>query len=144
MPVEFRRCLPGHLTYLHAQETQRLELAVMVTPEYAEVATSHVALSAWVGYTCIGAAGLVPVYPHRALAWALLSNQAGGHMGAIVRKMRRVIADSPFPRIEMTVSVDFENGHRLAKAVGLTLETPTPLRKHGATGNDELIYARVR
>lgn len=144
MAVEFRRCLPGHLIYIHAQDVQKFELSIMVTPEYAEVATSHIALSAWDGNTCVGAAGLVPLYPHRALAWALLSASAGPHIGAIARKMRRVIADSPFPRIEMTVSVDFENGHRLAKAVGLELETPIPLRKHGAAGNDEMIYARVR
>lgn len=144
MSVEFRRCLPEHLQYIQVQDTQRFDQSAMLSTEYAEIATSHIALSAWVGNTCVGAAGIVPMFPHRLIAWALLGKTAGPHFPTIVRKIRHVLRDDPSPRIEMTVDVEFKAGHRLARLVGMKLETPEPLRKFGARGEDQMMYARIR
>lgn len=145
MAVEFRPFHPEHLQYIHPQEIQRFQQLGMLQPEYMRVLASGLALSAWVDHRCIAAAGIVTTRPYRlALAWALISIHAGPHMLSITRKCRAVIADDPIPRVEMSVRADFEEGHRWARAVGMTLETPTPLRKRGANGEDEMIYARVR
>jgi hypothetical protein len=144
MNLEFRVCKPGHLAYIAVQEAQRVDQAVMLKTDYAEIACSHIALSAWVGNECVGAAGIVPLYPHRAVAWALLSKNIGLALVPATRKIRRVLDADMTPRIEMTVAVDFKAGHTWARLVGMKLETPEPLRKHGARGEDEMLYARVR
>lgn len=142
--VTFRKCSPDHIAYIQVQDAQRAEQAVMVNSDYAEIATSHIAFSAWADNRCLGAAGIVPMFPHRAVAWALISRNVGLYMLPITRKARRVIELDPTPRIEMTVDVSFRAGHKWAELVGMKLETPEPLRKFGATGADEMMYARVR
>jgi alkyl sulfatase BDS1-like metallo-beta-lactamase superfamily hydrolase len=89
-------------------------------------------------------AGLIPVHTHRALAWMLLSGQAGEHMLTIGRKVKRVLAVAPYRRVEITVAADFIDGQRFALLVGATLETPKPMRAYGPDGNDEYMYAIVR
>lgn len=142
--VEFRVCQPGHLEYIDVQDEQRVDKAVMLKTDYAEIACSYIALSAWVGNECVGAAGLVKIYPHRAVAWALLSRNIGMALVPATRKIKRVLELEPIARIEMTVAVGFKAGHTWARMVGMKLETPEPLRKHGAQGEDEMLYARVR
>jgi hypothetical protein len=142
--LTFERCLPQHLSYIRVQEAQRIEQGHMVNTDYAEIATSHIALSAWVGNTCVGAAGIVLIYPHRAVAWALIGEDIGAALVPVTRKVRNFISIDLTPRIEMTVAADFKAGHVWAKLIGMKLETPEPLRKHGARGEDEMIYARVR
>jgi len=142
--IVFRKCLPDHLAYIKVQDAQLNEQTVMLNTEYASVATSHVALSAWRGNECLGAAGFVPIFATRAIAWALLSRNIGYDMPTITKKIRKVIALDPTPRIEMTVDARFEAGHRWARLIGMSLETPEPLRCHGANGEDEMMYARVR
>lgn len=142
--VEFRVCHPEHLSYIQVQDEQRTDQAAMLRTDYAEIACSHIALSAWVGNTCVGAAGIVPIYSHRAVAWALLSKNIGPALVPVTRKIRRVLDMDMTPRVEMTVAVDFKAGHIWARLIGMKLETPTPLRKHGVRGEDEMLYARVR
>lgn len=145
MRVEYRQCRPQHFECLDVQEGQKEELAVMLAnTSYAEIACSHVAISAWLGNRCLGAAGFVPLFPHRAVAWSLVSQNIGTAMVDVTRKIRNILAADPTPRIEMTVDVDFEAGHKWAKLIGMTLETPIPLRKFGARGEDELMYVRIK
>ena len=141
--IRYEPCKGEHLRYIEAQAFQAQEQLVLLTPDYVEIITSNVALSAWVNNRCIGAGGIIPVFPHRAVAWALLSKSAGTYMLPITRKIRRFLDLDPTPRIEMTVAVDFEEGHRWAKAIGLSPETGV-LRKHGAGGGDEIMYARIK
>lgn len=117
---------------------------MLLSPTYAEIVDTNFGLSAWVGGECIAASGCVPVFPHRAVGWAVVSDKASPHMLALVRKFRRVLSNLDYQRIEASVRSDFNHGHRFAKLIGLQLETPEPLRKYGANGEDEMIYAMVR
>lgn len=137
-------CQEGHLRAIQVQEFQRIDQVGLLTPEYVDIALAHFSLSAWNNSVCLGAAGLIPLYPGRFIAWALLSRHAGPFMLPLTRKIRRVIALHDAPRIECTVAADFAAGHKWAKAIGLELETPKPLRKHGPNGEDEMLYARVK
>jgi hypothetical protein len=142
--LEYRPFRPEHLNYIQPQAVQRFQQLGMIEPAYAEFLAAGVSLSAWDGHRCVAAAGIAIIRPYRlALAWALLSRHAGPHMLSITRRCRQVIAQDRTPRIEMSVNADFEQGRRWALAVGMRLETPVPLRKHGANGEDEVIYARV-
>lgn len=143
--LEFKPFTVGHLKYLTPQECQRLAHAIILNTNYAEILETNFGLSAWDGPgNCVGAAGCVPVYAHRAIGWALLSDAAGPYMLRIVRKFRSVIRNLPHQRIEMHVAATNEAGHRFAKAIGMTLETPKPMRMSGANGEDEYLYSVVK
>lgn len=141
--IEFRPFKAEHLRYLTPQSEQRLSHAILVSSEYAREMETNFALSAWDGAKCVAAAGCVPIFGHRAVAWALLSNDAADHMLAITRKVRSAITMLPYRRIEISVDVDFAHGHRFAKLIGMTRETE-PLKAYGARGNDEIMYAVVK
>lgn len=142
--LEFRPFHINHLVYLTPQEEQKAARAAMLTTEYAELIGNSFALSAWDGTTCVGAAGCVPIFKHRAVAWALLSSEAAPHMLAISKKVRRVMAALEYKRIEISVHSTFEAGNRFARLIGMRLETPEPLKAHGANGEDEYMYAMVK
>lgn len=143
MEVEFRPCKPGHFEFIEVQEQQRQELAFVVSTDHKETLCSHVAISAWLGNKCLGAAGFVPMFSHRAIAWALIAHDIGPALVPVSRKIRHIIALDPTPRIEMTVDVDFEAGHKWAKLLGMKQETEA-LKYFGALGNSEIMYARIR
>lgn len=142
--LEFMPFKAEHLRYLTPQAEQRRSHAVILASNFGAEMEANFSLSAWEGHKCIAAAGCVPIFNHRAVAWAMLSTDAAPHMLAIVRRVRKAIDMLPYRRIEISVQVDFEAGHRFAKLIGMELETPTPMRAHGANGNDEMQYAVVK
>lgn len=141
---EFKPFNAEHLRYLSPQRLQRYDHAVLLNSEYASIVNSNFGLSAWDGLRCVAAAGCVPIFGSRAVAWAILSNDAAPYMLRIVRKVRTVMAGLPYRRIEISVRSDFEDGKRFAELIGMTLETPEPMRAHGANGEDEYMYAVVK
>jgi len=142
--VTFTPFRAGHLGYLVPQAGQRRDHAVLLGSGAAELLESPLALTAWHRSACLGMAGLLPVHPHRAVAWMLLSELAGPHMLTISRKVKRVAALSPWRRIEVTVDATFVEGQRFARLLGAKLETPEPMRAYGTDGEDQYMYALVR
>lgn len=142
--MEFRPFKAGHLAYFKPQPHQAQSHAYVVSTGISTVYETGIALSAWDGVKCVGAGGLMPIWPHKAVAWAFLSEGIGSDMLTIVRKVRRTIAMSPYKRVELTVAAGFEEGHRFAKALGAVQETPEPLRCYGAAGEDEVMYAVLK
>jgi ABC-type branched-subunit amino acid transport system substrate-binding protein len=72
-----------------------------------------------------------------------LSPNAGPHMVRITKAVRRFLQACPYRRVEMTVDLDFEAGHRWANMLGFRLEAGRMLayRPDGGTCS---LYARVR
>lgn len=143
-PLTFLPYRAGHLRVMRPQEIQRKDHAVLAAPGNAEALATGFGLSAWDGLRCVAVAGVLPISPHKAIAWAVLSEQAAPSMMQVVRKVSGALALLPYRRIEMTVREDFKAGHRFARAVGMTLETPEPMRGYGANGEDEMMYSRVK
>lgn len=142
--LEYQPFRSGHLRFLAPQRLQKYDHAIMLNSEYANIVDNNFGLSAWDGSRCIAAAGVVPIFTGRAVAWAILSNDAAPYMLQIVRKVRRTMANLPYRRIEIAVRADFEAGKRFARLLGMKLETPEPMRAHGANGEDEYMYAVVK
>lgn len=140
----FRSVKADHLKYLIPQDAQKTEHAIILTTEYADVIDRNPGMSAWHGSVCIAAAGVLPIFNHKAGAWALFSKEAGDYMLPIIRQIRRSIAVLPYRRIEFTVRADFEPGRNLARLIGMRLETPKPMIASGAQGEDEYLYALVK
>lgn len=145
LALDFQPFKAGHLRYLSVQPAQRDEHAIInMSEEYQRLMEAHFALSAWYGLECLGAAGVMPYYSHRAVAWLLLSAKARPFMLPIVRRVRAGFELLPYRRIELTVAADFAAGRHFAELVGMTCETPQPMRSYGAQGGDEYMYAMVK
>lgn len=142
--LTFKKCYSEHLRLIAEQEVDRENKLMSLVPEYADALTSHFSLSAWRGSVCMGAAGIMPIHKHRGLAWALMSRHAGPHMLQITRKVKSGIDLTPFRRVEMTVDMGYDEGHRWARMLGFVSETPNGMKASGVMGNDEVMYARIK
>jgi hypothetical protein len=133
---------PEHALAIKLQEWQK---DICVTPENAEV-LSH-GLCAW---TClndatrapVACAGLLPVWEHRALAWSLISRDAGRSMNEITRKILEVLDECTFRRIEMYVRPGFHEAFRWAVLLGFEFEAV--LEAADPAGGDMVLFKRVK
>lgn len=142
--IEFTPFRAGHLTYFTPQPAQAGEHTALIRSGGAEMLERSLSLSGWAGNRCLGAAGLIPIRPHRAVAWLILSGDAAPYMLAIARKARRVVLASAFKRVELTVAEGNTQGFRFAEMIGAVRETPEPMRFYGADGGGEYLYAIIR
>jgi len=100
---------------------------------------------AWVGEEdgdILAIAGLAPQWENRATAWALVSSMAGKRFLAIHRAVESVLDNARFRRIEATVDIGFEPGHRWMKMLGFRPEGY--LEAYRPDGADQILYARIR
>lgn len=137
-----RRWLTGDTERLVIQPAQQYMHSMV------DVATDLSRLSqkglAWTGEAegqVIVIAGLMPIWENRALAWAMISESAGPHFAAIHKAVIKGIVDSGIRRVEATVDIGFDQGHRWMKMLGFELEGY--MKAYRPDGADMLLYARV-
>lgn len=134
---------PEHLTRLLLQPSQAIMQSYMTDPEYgAQLAAGGPAYSLVEGNEVFACAGLIPQWENRAVAWALISAEAGRHFRAIHTAVLRSFEMHPFRRIETSVDCDFEQGHRWMALLGF--EREGRMRSYTPHGNDHDLYARIR
>lgn len=141
--LSFTKCHATHLKYIDPITVQTDDAAILLSPEAADVINSTVAVSAWLGARCVGAAGIIEIWPGRATAWALLSKQAAPYMLQATRQVRSVLEMHKTNRIEATVLCDYEMGHKWIRLLGFELEA-TRMKSYYPNGADVSLYARVR
>lgn len=132
-----------HLALIKPQGGNVMEKAYFLQPGFEYMVKDNFAISAWAEHRCVCAAGIVPIYKHRATAWALMGEDAGPYLRQITQKVRQALDVSPYPRIEMQVNYDFRAGHRWAKMLGFEVEAER-MRKSGIYGHDETLYVRIK
>jgi hypothetical protein len=142
--ITYLPCSVEHIALINPQPGDEMEKAVFLRPEFRYLVDQGTALSAWVNSRCICAAGVYDLYPHRGLAWSVLSCDAGPYMLQLTRKIRSFMNLYHAKRVELYVASDFEEGHRWAKAIGFKCETPEPMIAHGVFGHDETMYVRIK
>lgn len=128
---------------IDAQAGQKGEQLFGSTFQTSKELAAGFAISAWEDGACVGSAGIIEVWHHRAAAWCLMSDACGAHMIEITRLAKEALDLHPAARIEMLVFADFPAGIRWAKMLGFKLETPEPMRKF-AQERDCYMFARVR
>lgn len=133
---------PGDTEKLMLQPSQMYMGAILKDLNLEPLAVRRMA---WVGETeegIVGIAGLSPQWEGRATAWALISTLAGKHFFQIHKQVLKFLVECPFRRVEATVDVGFEPGHRWVKMLGF--EPEGYLRAYRPDGGDQILYARVR
>lgn len=89
----------------------------------------------------VGCAGLVVQWDNRAVAWALLSKDAGKYMLSMVRKIDEYLKLCGIRRVEATAICGFKPGARLLEMLGFEYEGIA--RKFTPGGDDVFMYARI-
>lgn len=141
--IEFRPCCVEDLEYIVAQDVQTGEHAGLIGVLRAQEDQLLASVAAWHEGRVLGAAGLINVWPGRAVAWALLSKYIGPHLRECTKHIRFVLDNHPAKRIEMVVLKDFRAGNVWARLLGFKLETPNGMDAYFADGTAAMLYARV-
>ena len=121
---------------------QYLHRIVDVRADFTELANQGLAWTAEDEGRILAIAGVEPQWENRAIAFALISGAAGPYFRAIHSAVYDFLNSTPYRRIEATVDVGFEQGHRWIKMLGFEIEGY--MKAYRPDGADMLLYARVR
>jgi|TARA_R110000765_G_scaffold76518_1_gene149948 hypothetical protein len=100
------------------------------------------------GYTAfsdgkpIGAAGVLPLWMGRAMAWAFIAKSTPQDFLKGHRVVKKFLDGCHIRRIEMTVDCDFPAAHRWAKMLGFEMECER-MKHYSPDGRDCALYARI-
>lgn len=142
MPITFMPLQGGHLDVMIPHVSQEHEYEAAKALVRAGAMQGHLGLSAWSGSRCIGAGGVVQIWPGRAEAWGLFGATIGPHIVPVAREIKKVLDGYPTRRLEMTVKVDNVIGHRIAKLLGFG-KPECKMQAYHPDGSDMMMYARI-
>ena len=130
-----------HLAVIKLQDMQAY-LSDWVTFEQGKALEATPGYTAFVDEEPIGAAGVVSMWPNRAMAWAFLAETTPQNFLRAHRTIKRFLDGCYIQRIEMTVDCDFPDAHRWAKMLGFKMECER-MKHYSPDGRDCALYARI-
>jgi hypothetical protein len=135
----------AHLQALELQDAQAYLSADIAKPEHARMIESagH-SFTAVVGDKVIACSGTAEVWAGRAVAWALISKDAGRHMVGIHKAVAGYLSAAKYKRIEAWVDEGFEPGMRWLEMLGFIRETPMPMRGFRPDGGSCFLFSKVK
>ncbi len=132
----------SHLRLMNVQPSQQAVLQ-HVTDDFLSLLQNTNAFTAIVDGEIVACAGVIEYYKGRGEAWSYLSSDLGSNMVLVFRAIKNYLDTVDVRRIEMTVDVDFAEGHRFAKLLGFELEAPR-MKAYDLDGRDKALYARIK
>lgn len=136
---------PDHVRALELQDAQQYFAGTLSGDEYARaLAKSGAAFTALDGDRVIACSGCVEIWDNRAMAWALISKDAGRHMLGIHKAVAGFLSGAKWRRIEATVDAGFESGMRWMGMLGFVRETQNPMKAYRPDGGNCYLFARVK
>lgn len=113
-------------------------------PQARELARGHCAYTALCPRTgrALICAGIVPLWPQRAMCWASFDVEARPVMVTAHRRTLAEVRAAPFTRLEMYVIPEFMPGIRWARMLGFRLECLT--EAGSPDGRDLLVFKRIK
>jgi hypothetical protein len=134
---------PEHVQHIDVQAEQSLAKQHLTNDHYLQVLAMHESWTGFIHGKIVGCAGFIEVWPGRHQAWALISATIGPEgMVQFTKAVKRGLALKS-GRVELVVASEFKAGHRWARLLGFTLETPEPMRRWFPEGGDASLYARI-
>lgn len=135
----------AHLQWLELQEAQAYLSADIIKPEHARmIEQAGQSFTAMVGDKVLACSGTAEVWTGRAVAWALISKDAGRHMVGIHKAVAGYLSAAKYKRIEAWVDEGFEPGMRWLELLGFTRETPLPMRGFRPDGGSCFLFSKVK
>ena len=136
---------PEHVRALELQQAQRYFAGTLSGEDYGRMlASAGQSFTALEGDRVIACSGCMEIWDNRAMAWALVSKDAGRHMLGVHRAVAGFLAGAKWRRIEASVDVGFEAGMRWMALLGFKQETPEPMRAYRPDGGDCYLFARIK
>ena len=132
---------PADLAVIKLQPAQ-MYLSEWVTKDQAEALAEYPSYTAFDGPSAVAAAGIVPMWQGRAMAWAFIASIGPQRFIRVHRAVKHFLDGCFIQRIEMTVDSDFPAGHRWARLLGFELEAER-MQSYAPDGHDCALYARV-
>lgn len=132
-----------HFDRLVVQEAQAYLSRWLPSKANAKALEQTEAYTGLAGGRVVACAGILPCWEGRAVTWAYLDENAGEHMLALHRAVKRFLDNCDIKRIEATVDCEFPEGHRWARMLGFELECKR-MRAYRADGGDSALYVRIR
>lgn len=90
---------------------------------------------------CVG--GVTEYWPGRGECWCTFTKDCKEEFVLIHRVALRLFESVPVRRIEASVAINFNEGHRWIKALGFTLDAPL-LKAYLPGGGDVALYSKVK
>jgi RimJ/RimL family protein N-acetyltransferase len=145
MMIEFIPFRPEHLAALRLQAAQAYLQPLLARRDYGAALAGPDTWTGIVAGRVIGCAGVLPQWPGRAIAWALLTRElTSRHFLRVHYKVMGVLDEAQrrgSRRIETSVDAGFDAGHRWARALGFRPEGL--MRAYSPDGRDHVLYACV-
>lgn len=133
---------PQHLILLSLQPHQEHLHSALRERGYAEkVHESGPAWTALLGEIPIGCGGFIEHWQGRATAWAILSDDAGPHLLALTREVRRRLIRHSAGRIEAQTLLGFQPAARWARLIGFE---PECVLRQFSQGRDYLAFVFLK
>ena len=135
----------AHLQALDLQEAQRYLSADLARPEHARmIEQAGQSFTAIKDGRVLACSGVAEVWTGRAVAWALISKDAGRAMVSIHRAVSGYLYASKYRRIEAWVDEGFIPGMRWLDMLGFKLETPLPMQGFRPDGGSCFLFSKVK
>jgi hypothetical protein len=131
----------AHLAAIKLQ-TAQMYLSDWVTKVGGEALEQTPSYTAMLDNEPIGAAGIVPVWTGRAMAWSFISQTGPQNFLKCHRAVKHFLDGCFVQRLEMTVDCDHAEAHRWAKMLGFKMEAERMVA-YAPDGHDVALYARV-
>lgn len=131
----------AHLAQIRLQAAQAY-LSEWVTHEQGAALEQHPSYAAMVDGEPVGAAGVIPMWQGRAMAWSFISEVGPKNFLKCHRAVKRFLDGCYVQRLEMTVDCHHEEAHRWAKLLGFEMEAER-MKAYAPDGHDCALYARV-
>jgi len=143
--ARLRPYLPGDLALLVPRAEQAKEHADMLASlGLAWQPSGHAETLIDRASTIRAAAGIEPVWPGRAVAWAYFgADMKNRDWRIVLRGLRRALEASPVNRIEASCRADFAAAMRFLAALGFVNETPAGMARY-AHDRTYYLFSRVR
>ena len=131
-----------HLAVMRLQDAQA-HLSEWITKEQGEALEALDSYTAMHNGVPVGAAGIIPQWEGRSLAWSFLTQTGPKHFLAVHRAVKRALDACDVRRLEMTVDCDFPQAHRWARMLGFYMECER-MTHYSPDGRDSSLYVRIR